>query len=263
MTSYPTPEMVRVTAGDFVMGSPGEEGGRLPVEGPQHRVSIAKAFALGKFAVTVDEFAAFVTISGYPGGTTCRQWTGTDFDERPGSFLAPGFVQHGRHPAVCVSWNDARAYAAWLSEATGRLFRLPSEAEWEYSARAGTTTPYPWGLFLAPDRANYNFAKTAPGVHSDAWLPATVSVDSFAANRWGLHQMHGNVWEWVDDAWAASYESAPDDGSARPALRDGDARVLRGGSWLNGPHGLRSARRHAAPCDFRRSDTGFRLAETL
>lgn len=138
------PEMVPLQAGSFVMGSPECEAGRLD-EGPQRVVRIAKPFAIGQFPVTVAQFAAFVRDSGHRIGATCRQWDCSEFNEKPGSFLEPGFEQAGDHPVVCVGWDDAQAYAAWLSRTTGQSYRLPTEAEWEYAARAGTTTPYWWG----------------------------------------------------------------------------------------------------------------------
>jgi formylglycine-generating enzyme required for sulfatase activity len=256
-------EMTVVPAGAFLMGSPNDEGGRLIVEGPQHTVTIAQPFAVGRFAVTVDQFAAFVAKSGHGMEVPCQHWTGEEWRERVGSFCNPGFAQDGDHPAVCISWHDAKSYADWLSRKTRRPYRLLTEAEWEYAARAGTTTPFWWGTSINPDQANYNHALTYGSEKRQGdWLQRTVSVASFRANPWGLHQMHGNVWEWVEDAWHDSYTGAPADGTAHEASSDGK-RVLRGGSWLNGPRGLRSARRHGASPNFRRSDIGFRLAMTL
>ncbi len=256
--------MVPLPAGTFMMGSPDDEKDRLIVEGPQHAVTIARPFAVGKFAVTAGQFAAFVAESGYQSGTQCGQWDGKEWKEKPGSFGSPGFAQEGDHPAVCVSWDDAQAYAAWLSLKTGQRYRLLTEAEWEYAARAGTTTPFWWGASMTPEQANYNGNLTyGPAGRTGAWPQRTVPVSLFAANPWGLYQVHGNVWEWVEDCWCRSYAGAPADGTARKTAANCEARVLRGGSWLNGPRGLRSARRHGARPDFRRSDVGFRLARTL
>ena len=246
------PEMVLLQAGSFLMGSPHSEAGRSD-EGPQHAVLIAEPFALGKYPVTVAQFAEFVQDSGHRAAAICRQWDGVTFHEKPGSFLAPGFDQAGDHPAVCVSWDDAQAYAAWLSVVTGQFYRLPMEAEWEYAARAGTATPYWWGGESTPGRANYKAAG------NDAWRPSTVPVTRFGANPWGLAQMHDNVWEWVEDCWRASYDVGDAAGGHQPCER----RTLRGGSWLNSPRGIRSARRHAARSDFRRSDIGFRVAASV
>ena len=256
------PETVLLPPGTFLMGSPADEHGRLAVEGPQRVVTIEKVFAVGKFAVTVDQFAAFIAESGHPVGTACKQWDGKDWEERPGSFRSAGFAQAGNHPAVCVTWEDAQAYVSWLSAKSGQHFRLLTEAEWEFAARAGTVTPFWWGASITPDQANYNASATyGPDGISGAWLQRTMPVDSFKPNPWGLYQVHGNVWEWVEDCWSRDYHGASNDGSARQSATSCKQRVLRGGSWLNGPLGLRSARRHAAHPQFRRSDVGFRVAK--
>src|SRR5262245_21947848 len=258
------PEMVPLPPGTFTMGSRDGECGRLAVEGPQHTVTIAKPFAVSRFAVTVDQFALFAARSGHQPGERCRQWDGRDWKDKAGSFRNPGFEQTNNHPVVCVSWIDAQAYAFWHSQRTGHRYRLLTEAEWEYAARAGTTTPFWWGISLSPDQANYNATTTyGPSGRAGPWRQRTVPVDSFTPNPWGLYQMHGNVWEWVQDGWHQDYKGAPSDGSARQPAANCETRVLRGGSWLNGPRGLRSARRHGASPDFRRSDVGFRLAMTL
>jgi formylglycine-generating enzyme required for sulfatase activity len=259
-----SPETVRLSPGTFLMGSPEGESDRLAVEGPQHLVAIAKAFAVGKFAVTVEQFATFIADSGHPVSATCKQWNGTDWQEQAGSFRSPGFAQTGNHPAVCVSWEDAQAYACWLSARTGHHYRLLTEAEWEYAARSATVTPFWWGTSITPDQANYNAGTIyGPNGRSGDWRQHTVPVDSFKPNPWGLHQMNGNIWEWVEDCWSRGYHHAPTDGSARQAATRCEQRVLRGGSWLNGGRGLRCARRHAAHPQLRRSDVGFRIAKTL
>jgi formylglycine-generating enzyme required for sulfatase activity len=250
------PELVRLPPGEFLMGSPESEGGRLDVEGPQRLVTIERPFVIGRYPVTVDQFAAFVADSGYDVGTTCRQWTGTDWVERPGSFRDPGFAQTGDHPAVCVSWEDAQVYVRWLSSRLGLQVRLPSEAEWEYAARAGTTTPYWWGTSIADGQANF---KAGADGH---WRQHTVPVRTFEPNPWGIYQVHGNVWEWIEDGWSPSYAGAPQDGRVRQETAS-SKRVVRGGSWLNGPRGVRSARRHAAEPGLRRSDIGFRIAAAV
>jgi formylglycine-generating enzyme required for sulfatase activity len=255
------PELVRLPPGQFLMGSPHDEVGRLDVEGPQHLVTIEGPFAIGRCPVTVDQFAAFVAESGYGAGTTCRQWTGADWEERPGSFRSPGFAQAGDHPAVCVSWEDAQAYVRWLSSRSGLPVRLPSEAEWEYAARAGTTTPYWWGSSIAPQQANFKASATGDG-SSHQWPQQTLPVHNFEPNPWGIYQVHGNIWEWVEDGWSPSYAGAPHDGSARQEATS-SKRGVRGGSWLNGPRGVRSARRHAAEPGLRRSDIGFRIAAAI
>jgi formylglycine-generating enzyme required for sulfatase activity len=249
------PEMVTVPAGIVTMGSREDEVGRLPVEAPQHAVRIGKPLTVAKFTVTVDQFAAFIESSGHRLPVLCQTWDGTTWVERAVSFMDPGFMQAGDHPAVCVGWDDARAYARWLSQLTGEPYRLLSEAEWEYAARAGSASRYWWGDTADPSRAN---CKDPAGQ-----LPAgTVPVDCFEPNPWGLHQMHGNVWEWVEDCYRPDYQDAAGDGRACDEPADCAKRVLRGGGWRNGPNGIRSARRHAARPDFRRGDVGFRVALT-
>jgi formylglycine-generating enzyme required for sulfatase activity len=250
------PEMVTVPAGMFLLGSPEDEPKRLPVEGPQRRIAIARPFGVSRFAVTVDQYGAFVADSSHDAGSVCRQRDGTDWHDRAGSFRSPGFAQGGDHPVVCVSWEDATAYAAWLVARTGRRFRLLTEAEWEYAARAGSTTSYWWGTSALPGQAN---GKLGPPTE---WRQGTVPAASFAPNPWGLWQMHGNTWEWVEDCWHPSHAGAGPDGRARQGPAD-SKRVVRGGAWHNGPPGLRSARRHAADRNLRRSDIGFRIAEDI
>jgi formylglycine-generating enzyme required for sulfatase activity len=157
---------------------------------------------------------------------------------------------------VCVSWQDAQAYVRWLSSRLGLHVRLPSEAEWEYAARAGTTTPYWWGTSIAEGQAN--FKASADGY----WRQHTLPVRTFEPNPWGIYQVHGNVWEWIEDGWSPSYAGAPHDGTVREEAAS-SKRVVRGGSWLNGPRGVRSARRHAAEPGLRRSDIGFRIAAAV
>ena len=199
------PEMVVVPAGEFMMGSPPSEEGRGDDEGPVHRVTIAEPFAVGKYEVTFDEWDACVSGGGCGG-------------HRPDS------KDRGRQPVAEVSWEDAQAYVAWLSRKTGEAYRLLSEAEWEYAARAGTTTRYHWGDDIGRNRANCYDDSCG-----DSW-DYTAPVGSFAANAFGLHDVHGNVWEWVEDCWNGNYAGAPSDGSAWES-GNCDGRVLRGGSW--------------------------------
>jgi formylglycine-generating enzyme required for sulfatase activity len=254
--------VIRVPDGEFLMGSPIGETGRLDVEGPQRIVKI-EAFEVGTFAVTMADFDLFVAASGYPVADMCQLRKSTGWELVAGSFRTPGFEQTGAHPAVCVSWDDAQAFVRWLSAETGSSFRLLSESEWEYCARAGTITRYPWGDTIVPGQANCKLAvlseqQVAVGIQRQC----TVPVMSYAPNPWGIYQMHGNVWEWAEDYYVPDYNGAPTDGSAR-LLAGRELRVLRGGSWNNGPNGVRSARRHAARPGFRRTDVGFRIARTL
>ena len=232
-------------------------------EGPQRRVTIGRPFAVGKFEVTRGEFATFVREAGWSVGDRC--WTskgGIDWKMIGRSFRHPGFLQDDRHPAVCVSWEDATAYADWLSKKTARTYRLLTEAEWEYAARAGTSTPFWWGSSISPSQANYNGNHTYGDAPKGEYRARTVAVDGFAPNLWGLYNVHGNVWEWVQDCWNDNYNGAPMDGSAWTNGECG-RRVVRGGAWLNYPRDLRAAVRSKGTTDGRSDDSGFRLARTL
>ena len=204
------PEMVVVPAGAFRMGSPASEAGRSDDEGPRHRVTL-RSFALGVTEVTFDEWDACVRGGGCGGRRPDDEGWG-----------------RGARPVINVSWEDARAYVRWLSRETGKSYRLPSEAEWEYAARAGTATPFHTGATISTDQANYADRRTT-------------LVGAFAPNAFGLYDVHGNVWEWVEDCWHDSYRGAPSDGTAWTAGGDCSRRVLRGGSWDKG-WGLRRTR---------------------
>jgi formylglycine-generating enzyme required for sulfatase activity len=159
------------------------------------------------------------------------------------SWHAPGFFQDDSHPVVCIKLDDAKAYAGWLVQITGKPYRLLSEAEREYVARAGTTTPFWWGSSITPAQANYDGRLVYKGGGSKGeWRKSTVPVGSFEANPWGLYNVHGNVWEWCEDFWHDNYSSAPLDGSAWLRAGDDSRRVIRGGSWYNGP-GMQSEHR--------------------
>jgi formylglycine-generating enzyme required for sulfatase activity len=236
------PEMVVAPAGSFTMGSPANEE-RWPSydgrEEPQHKVTISHPLAVGKYAVTFDEWDACVADGGCSGYKPADQGWG-----------------RGKHPVINVNWNDATAYAAWLSRKTGKTYRLLSEAEREYVARAGTTTAFWWGPSISTRQANYE--------HTYAGGGKTVPVDSFEANPWGLYQVHGNVWEWTEDCWHANNQGAPTDGSSwTTACSDSSRRVLRGGSWVDFPQFLRAALRYGFTADYRGNVVGFRVARTL
>jgi formylglycine-generating enzyme required for sulfatase activity/uncharacterized caspase-like protein len=258
------PEMVIAPSGGFTMGSPKDEPTHDYDEAPRRRVSIAKPFAVGRFPVTRGEWARFVDSTGYKTDGGCRTWTGGAWEEnQSASWRSPGFVQDDTHPAVCLNWEDANAYAGWLSKRTGKSYRLLSEAEYEYVARAGTTAPFWWGASIAPDEANYDGNNMyAGGGSKGEYRAKTVPVKSFKPNPWGLYQVHGNAWSWVKDCWRDTYEGAPADGSA---WTGGDCRnrILRGGSWINTPRNLRSANRFWSLSGHRNNDIGFRLAKTL
>ncbi|MDS4031748.1 MAG: formylglycine-generating enzyme family protein [Candidatus Contendobacter sp.] len=205
------PEMVVIPAGEFLMGSPADESERQASEGPQHPVAFARPFAMGRYAVTFEEYNLFCQSTG-------RQKSSDSSWGR------------GRRPVINVSWEDAVAYCAWLSSETGAPYRLPSEAEWEYAARGVTKTAFWWGDEIDPTRANYNGNHTYRNGARGEYRRRTVPVDDFQPNPFGLYQVHGNVWEWVQDSWYGDYQNAPADGSAWEET-DGGPRVLRGGSW--------------------------------
>ena len=250
------PEMVVVPAGEYRMGSPSGEAGRDDDEGPRHRVEIRESFAVGVYEVTRGQFAAFVGATDHDAGKSCLTYEGGSWEWREGrSWRNPGFDQTDGHPVVCVSWEDAQAYVDWLGEKTGEEYRLLSESEWEYVARAGTQTRYGWGDEVGSERANCD------GCGSRWDNRQTAPVGQFEANRFGLHDVHGNVWEWVEDCWNGSYAGAPADGSA---WRSGncDRRVLRGGSWGGIPGFLRAANRNGLVTGIRNGNFGFRIART-
>jgi formylglycine-generating enzyme required for sulfatase activity len=239
------PEMVMVPAGGFTMGSLANEQGRFEDEGPQHSVTIGRPFAAGRFAVTFEEWDACLADGGCNGYQPKDEGWG-----------------RGRRPVVNVSWNDAAQYVAWLSKKTGKPYRLLSEAEREYVTRAGTTTPFWFGSSIVTSQASYDgsyaYGKGLKGEHRQMTFP----VDSFPPNPAGLYQVHGNVWEWVEDCFHENYAGAPSDGSAWTS-GDCSRRVMRGGSWVTPPRDLRSAGRGRVASDYRVGSIGFRVARTL
>ena len=257
------PELVVVPAGSYQMGSPSYGEGRDDDEGPVHQVTIERPFAVGVYEVTRGEYERFVGATRYAGGNRCYVWEGGSWEERSGrNWRRPGFRQTERDPVVCVSWEDAQAYAAWLSEETGQGYRLLSEAEWEYVARAGTTSPFHFGETISPSQANYDGNYTYGGGRRGSYREQTVAVGSFPSNAFGLYDVHGNVWEWVQDCHHENYNGAP---SAGQAWERGEcsSRVLRGGSWYNKPRNLRSANRSRNTSVNRIIVVGFRIARSL
>jgi formylglycine-generating enzyme required for sulfatase activity len=233
------PEMVVLPPGEVMMGSPETEKDRDRDEGPQRKVTIARSFAVGKFEVTFAEWEACVA----GGGCTANK-SPTD----------RGWGKATR-PVINVAWNDARQYVEWLSVRTGKTYRLLTEAEWEYAARAGTTTAYSWGNDIGEGNANCD------GCKSQWDNKQTAPVGSFKPNDFGLHDMHGNVWEWVQDCHG-DYSKAPNDGAAAPETGN-CSRVLRGGSWNLYSRNLRAAGRLWNAPDVRDSFIGFRVARDL
>lgn len=234
------PEVVVVPAGSFTMGSPAIEPGRSAEEGPQHMVTIARPFAVGRFGVTFDEWDACVADGGCNGYKPSDEGWG-----------------RGRRPVINVSWDDAQAYVTWLSKKTGKSYRLLSGAEYEYAMRAGTQTIYPWGNTIGTNNANCH----ACGSRWDA--KQTAPVGSFAPNGFGLYDMAGNVREWTEDCYHDTYKGAPTDGSAWIEGGNCYHRVVRGGSFLLAPAFLRSASRYWFTPDYRLKYLGFRVARML
>jgi formylglycine-generating enzyme required for sulfatase activity len=266
------PVMVRLPAGTFRMGHEGPGG--APNEAPTRPVTL-RAFSAGKFEVTHAEYAAFVAASGYkptPGCLTDRDAPGWGYDPKA-SWADPDYPYDDRQPVVCVNWADASAYVAWLSQKTGKAYRLLSEAEWEYAYRAGTTTEFFWGDKLEDMCAYANGGDTTMHIHFPEW-PAvgcddgyvdTAPVGSFRPNAFGLYDMAGNVWEWTADCAAPTYGVQPTDGTAY--TRDAcPRRVLRGGSWGSWAPApdLRAAQRNITlPATIKGGDAGFRVARDL
>ncbi len=265
------PEMVVIPAGNFKIGSHGSEDGRDDDEGPVHQVNVA-AFALGKTEITRGQFAAFVNKTKYSADDKCWTLKHGKFEERSENWRQPGYPQDDKHPVACINWNDAKAYAEWLSRKTGKQYRLPTEAEWEYSARGNTSTARYWGD-NPDDACKYSNGadKTAQEqVHgATSWsihkctdsFAYTAPVGSFKANAFGLNDMLGNLWEWTEDSYHDSYNGAPTDGSAWQG--DGKKHALRGGSWNSSPQKVRAAIRYKNRSALRFSIFGFRLSRKL
>jgi len=281
--------MVVIPAGSFLIGAPADETGRYEEEGPQIKVNIRK-FAVGKFDITLAQWAAFVTATHRVTSGGCA-WSGLPSDKKwdldsLASWNHIGFPQDSTHPVVCISWEDANDYVQWLSHQTGGDYRLLTESEWEYAARAGTTTAFPWGSTPSHEFANYG-TDTAFGiglaVGHDRWM-TTSPVGSFTPNAFGLYDMNGNIMQWVQDCFEASYQALPTDGSAyksevvlkmKADLVDMNGknscsyRIIRGGDFGDPPRFIRSASRNWAPTPgttlhtYRTTGLGLRVAKTL
>lgn len=275
------PSMTVVPTGSFRMGAPDDEDGRLDAETPQHDVTIAKGFAMSRAPITVAQFREFVKASGYQpdsvklgGASVYDEATGAMRDDGSATWQDDyvGKQADGRLPVVNISWNDAKAYADWLSQRTGKAYRLPSEAEFEYALRGGTTTRYWWGngsptgkvenLTGSNDRSpgGRRWSNAFAGYRDGFWGPSPVM--SFSANPFGLYDMGGNVSEWVQDCWHDSYLRAPRDGTAWVNPGCG-SRVVRGGSWGSSPDQVRSAYRQGADASVRSGRVGFRVLREL
>ena len=235
------PEMVLIPAGAFQMGASESEEGRGD-EGPQHPVTLRSPFAMGVKEVTFDEWDACVRGGGCGGYRPAAEGWG-----------------RGSRPVINVSWEDAQAYVRWLSESTGAAYRLPSESEWEYAARARTTTPFHTGRTISTDQANYDGNYVYGSGRRGRYRERTTPVGTFAPNAFGLYDVHGNVWEWTEDCWHDDYGGAPSDGMAWTRNGDCGRRVLRGGSWIDYPRDLRSANRYGSIAGSRVAGAGFRV----
>lgn len=265
------PEMVVAPSGRFRMGSPESEEGRLETEGPTRNVRIA-SFAIGRGEVTRGEFRRFVEATGYNPPTKCYSDIDGPWADKEGvTWLTTGYSQTDEHPVVCVGWHDAQAYIEWLnSKVEGEPYRLPSEAEWEYAARAATQTAYPWGSNPNQGCAYVNGADRTAKKTFEHWIIMecddgylnTAPTRRFGANGFNIYGMIGNALEFVQDCWNPSYVGAPNDGAPWTA-GDCQKTVLRGGSWGSIPARLRAATRLGYPRTFRDNFMGFRVAKTL
>ena len=254
------PELVLVPTGRFQMGSPeaerkkaieaGAQKAWVERETPQHWVGIEKPIAMGRYPVTVGEWRAFVAAS---------RWRA----QGDVNWASPGFRQTDEHPVVGVTWHDAQQYLIWLAAQTGQAYRLPSEAEWEYACRAGTKTAFSFGDEINTGLANYDGNHSYNGSPRGEYRQGTSRVGEFAPNPWGLFDMHGNVWEWVQDVVHDNYAGAPLTGEAWEDGGDQGRRILRGGSWLYNPRYLRSALRNGFSATLSNDIVGFRVAREL
>ncbi|MFN9990961.1 MAG: formylglycine-generating enzyme family protein [Cyanobacteriota bacterium] len=248
-----------IPPGRFWMGSPQSEPERQASEGPQHLVQL-QGFFMGQTPITQAQWRAVAQWEPREG----ERW-GRQLEPNPSRFQQPGDAHlfqgeastDGR-PVERVSWEDAMEFCSRLSQRTGRIYTLPSEAQWEYACRAGTTTPFAFGETLTDELANYRASETYGKGPKGAYREQTTPVGMFPANAWGLQDMHGNVWEWCLDHWPGSYEGAPEDGSAW-LLEEGKQRLLRGGSWLGIPWDCRSASRFRIRPDVALNTIGFRV----
>ena len=267
------PELVVVPAGRFEMGSPEGEAGRSGNEGPVHEVEISGAFAVGVHEVTRGEFGRFVRETGHSPLDRCLTYEDAKWEWRTRSWRTPGYAQTDGHPVVCVNWEDAREYVKWLRGRTGQGYRLLSESEWEYVARAGAGTSRHWGDDASRACVYGNVGdRTLKETYADRPVHEcsdghvhTSPVGSFEANGDGLHDVLGNVWEWVEDCWHGGYGGAPVDGRAWLEEGGGDCsrRVLRGGSWSSSRGACVPRIAAGTPPEDRGNFVGFRVARTL
>jgi formylglycine-generating enzyme required for sulfatase activity len=268
------PEVVPIPAGSFMMGAAEAERAPFIATGgkdawfdralPQHLVTISAGLSVGKFEITRKQFAAFIAASNYviPNGCNVRGADDKWLLDAKLSWRNAGFGKIDNHPVSCVNWDDANAYTKWLSAKTGKNYRLLTEAEWEYAARAGTATAFHTGNTITTSQANFDGEGTFNGSAKGAWCAQPVAVGSLTSpNKFGLHDMHGNVWEWVADCWHGDYTGAPTTGAAWNETDNGvcTKRVLRSGCWFNLPASVRSAERARSDTTYRDIYNGFRV----
>jgi formylglycine-generating enzyme required for sulfatase activity len=264
------PQMKVVPPGSYEMGAAADDSQATQDEGPRHRVTIAKPFAVGVHEVTREQFKKFIDATGHNAGSSCHgyedgKWSGK-WEDKPGrTWRAPGYAQDANHPVVCINWNDAKSYVQWLSTTTGQRYRLLTEAEWEYVAQAGSISR--GGVDrLSHDTANFGAEAdccTSLAEGKDQWL-TTAPVGSFKPDALGLYDIRGNVWEWLEDCYNNDYNGAPTDGSARTnncSLED--RRSVRSGGWGDPRRLLRVTYRLRSPVDGRYFALGFRVARDL
>ena len=265
--------MVVIPAGSVTPAAVNGDPALSSLEQPSEPISIAGAIGIGKYEVSRGQFAQFVQASGYVASASCFAWNGSRYEKDPSKdWRNPGFEQSDRDPVICVNWRDAKAYTDWLSQKTGKHYRLPTEAEWEYAARAGNRAPRPWG-----DRANEacRYANVAdasakrdvPGIgvwtfhQCDDHHAYTAPAGSYRPNAFGLYDMLGNAWEWTEDCLNEESASAPADDRDRSSGECG-RRVLRGGAWVDSPAFVRYDFRFFIGSDDRDFYIGFRVART-
>jgi formylglycine-generating enzyme required for sulfatase activity len=239
------PEMVVVRAGQIVEGSPSTEVGRSINEGPQHQVTINANFAVARYETTFEEWDSCVTEGGCSYSPSDRGWG------------------RGQHPVIGVSWSDVQQYLVWLSNRTGLGYRLLTEAEWEYAARGGTTTAFSTGETITAEEANFDARYTYGDGQKGDYRKRATKVGTFKPNGFGLYDMHGNVWEWVQDCWRKDYTQVSQEGTGSLYKCNERARVLRGGSWVDTARILRSAYRNRNAPEYRHPTVGFRVARAL
>jgi formylglycine-generating enzyme required for sulfatase activity len=268
------PDMIVLPTGEFMMGSPAGENGHTDMEGLPRRLTMSKRIAIGKLEVTVEQVSAFMADTGMNVGGSCQPIIDPSrrvptWGQPSVSMLSPGYDVTQSHPAVCISWHEAQSYVAWLQRRSGKPYRLPTEAEWEYAARAGTTTRYSFGDDETSLCGYARFADLGSqfgwgdGCRSNVVSYGTTPVGALKPNPWGIFDMHGNAWEWVEDCWTPNPEEMSSDGSAFSRPGSCEIGVIRGGSFAAGSRRVRSAIRHPVRTTKHLYNIGLRVALSL